>query len=83
MLPTSFLDIFSFQTVVVMKSLSEIKAHQIKLQNRYKHLIEQAYNVRQTDHALSDISEYKAIKLLNKLNRLKYLNREISRTWST
>ena len=83
MLPTSFLDIFSFQTVVVMKSLSEIKAHQIKLQNRYKHLIEQAYNVRQTDHALSDISEYKAIKLLNKLNRLKYFNREISRTWST
>ncbi|MGC1632883.1 MAG: Lacal_2735 family protein [Gelidibacter sp.] len=63
-----------------MKSLSEIKEHQIKLQNRYKHLIEQAYNVRQTDHALSDISEYKAIKLLNKLNRLKYLNRESSRT---
>ncbi|MEO8774425.1 MAG: Lacal_2735 family protein [Gelidibacter sp.] len=62
-----------------MKSLSEIKAHQTKLQNRYKQLIEKAYNVRQTDHALSDISEYKAIKLLNKLNRLKYLSREGSR----
>lgn len=59
-----------------MKSLSDIKAHQTKLQNRYKQLMEMAYNVRQTDHALSDISEYKAIKLLNKLNRLKYLNRE-------
>ncbi|WP_295983325.1 Lacal_2735 family protein, partial [uncultured Algibacter sp.] len=34
------------------------------------------YNFRQTDSALSDISEYKAIKLLNKLNRLKYLQRE-------
>ncbi|MEO5789264.1 MAG: Lacal_2735 family protein [Gelidibacter sp.] len=63
-----------------MKSLTEIKELQIKLQNRYKQLIEQAYNVRQTDHALSDISEYKAIKLLNKLNRLKYLNRESPRT---
>lgn len=59
-----------------MKTLLQINAHQKKLQVRYKQLIEQAYNVRQTDHALSDISEYKAIKLLNKLNRLNYLNRE-------
>lgn len=78
MFPILILDIFNYQTVVAMKTLSEIKAHQLKLQNRYKHLIEQAYNVRQTDHALSDISEYKAIKLLNKLNRLKYLSRENS-----
>lgn len=62
-----------------MKNLIEIKTHQIKLQKRYKQLIEQAYNLRQTDHALSDISEYKAIKLLNKLNRLKYLSRESAR----
>lgn len=59
-----------------MKTLLEIKSHQIKLQMRYKLLIEQAYNLRQTDHAQSDISEYKAIKLLNKMNRLKYLNRD-------
>lgn len=78
-LPTIyFLNIFNCQTVVVMKTSAEIKAHQLKLLNRYKHLIEQAYNFRQTDHALSDISEFKAIKLLNKLNRLKYLNRESS-----
>lgn len=70
------LNIFINQTDRIMKSYSEIKAHQIKLQARYKQLIEQAYNVRQTDHALSDISEYKAIKLLHKLNRLKYLSRE-------
>ncbi|MBO3097316.1 Lacal_2735 family protein [Gelidibacter pelagius] len=61
-----------------MKTSLEIKTHQLKLQTRYKQLIEQAYNVRQTDHALSDISEYKAIKLLNKLNRLKYLHRDIT-----
>ncbi len=57
-----------------------IKTNQIKLNKRYKQLIEQAYNFRQTDNALSDISEYKAIKLLNKLNRLKYLTREQSQT---
>ena len=57
-----------------------IKNHQTKLKERYKVLIEQAYNFRQTDSALSDISEFKAIKLLNKLNRLKYLYREQNQT---
>lgn len=59
-----------------MKELTEIRKHQLKLQQQYKQLIEQAYNLRQTDSALSDISEYKAIKLLNKLNRLRYLSRD-------
>lgn len=55
-----------------------IKKHQSKLDKKYKNLIEQAYNFRQTDHALSDISEYRAIKLLGKLNKLKYLARDTS-----
>lgn len=59
-----------------MKTLAEIKDHQLKLQKRYKQLIEQAYNFRQTDSAFSDLSEFKAIKLLHKLNQLKFLNRE-------
>lgn len=59
-----------------MKTMSEIKFKQVKLQMRYKQLVEQAYNLRQSDNALSDISEFKAIKLLNKLNRLNYLTRE-------
>lgn len=63
-----------------MENLSKLKQSQIKLQLRYKALIEQAYNLRQTDSAQSDISEYKAIKLLNKLNRLKYLNRETTQS---
>ncbi len=53
-----------------------IISHQKKLSKRYKQLIEQAYNLRQTDSALSDISEYKALKLLEKLNRLKFLSRD-------
>lgn len=54
---------------------NRIKRNQQKLNKRYKQLIEQAYNFRQTDSAISDISEYQAIKLLDKINRLKYLNR--------
>ncbi|HLT54128.1 MAG TPA: Lacal_2735 family protein [Flavobacteriaceae bacterium] len=52
-----------------------ILRNQKKLYERYKELVEQAYNFRQTDSAMSDISEYKAIKLLDKLNKLKYLSR--------
>ncbi|GAA4306697.1 Lacal_2735 family protein [Aestuariibaculum suncheonense] len=63
-----------------MDRLDRIKNDQEKLKNRYKLLIEQAYNLRQTDSAQSDISEYMAIKLLNKLNRLKYLAREQQKT---
>lgn len=59
-----------------MNKIENIKNHQSKLNKRYKQLIEHAYNFRQTDSALSDISEYRAIKLLNKLNRLKYLSRD-------
>ena len=61
-----------------MNRIDHIKKHQKKLNERYKRLVEQAYNLRQTDHALSDISEYKAIKLLDELNRLKYLSGETS-----
>ena len=49
---------------------------------QYKQLIEDAYNFRQTDSALSDIFEYNALKLLDKLNRLKYLSREPLQTIS-
>lgn len=57
-----------------------LKTHQKKLSDRYKELIEHAYNLRQTDSALSDISEYSALKLLDELNKLKYLYRETPST---
>ncbi|MFK7782132.1 Lacal_2735 family protein [Psychroserpens sp.] len=48
------------------------------LLSRYKSLIEQAYNFRQTDSALSDFSEYKAIKLLHKMNKQQFLIRDLN-----
>ena len=59
-----------------MKNLTKLNKQRKKLQKRYKLLIEQAYNLRQTDSAESDISEFQAIKLLDELNRLKYLQRD-------
>ncbi len=65
-----------------MKRKDILKQHQQKLNRRYKQLVEQAYDLRQTDHALSDVSEYRAMKLLNKLNKLKFLSRESSQSVS-
>jgi hypothetical protein len=45
----------------------------IKLKKKYLQLIEDAYNLRQTDHALSDFSEYKATKVLYKINKLGFV----------
>ena len=63
-----------------MNRIDTIRIYQDELNKKYKTLIEQAYNFRQTDSAFSDISEYRAIKLLNKLNSLKYLYREQHQT---
>jgi uncharacterized membrane protein YgaE (UPF0421/DUF939 family) len=52
-----------------------IKNRQKKLDERYKELVEQAYNFRQTDSELSDLAEFRAMKLLNKLNKLRYFSR--------
>ena len=55
---------------------SELLISRHKLLHRYKQLIEEAYNLRQTDSAQSDISEFKAIQLLDEINKLRFLNRE-------
>jgi len=57
---------------------TQVKIHQNNLKNKYKQLIELAYNLRQSDASLSDALEYQAILLLNKINRLKYMSRENS-----
>lgn len=44
-----------------------------KLKQKYLQLIEHAYNLSQTDHALSDFSEYKATKVLHKINKLEFV----------
>lgn len=59
-----------------MTPVKSIENRRRLLLSRYKTLVEQAYNFRQTDSALSDISEYKAIKLLHKLNKMKFLERD-------
>lgn len=52
------------------KRLLRKKSH---LKQKYLRLMEDAYNLRQTDHALSDVSEYQATKILNQINKLSFV----------
>jgi len=56
-----------------MTNLNKLLEKKKKLNKKYHQLIEDAYNLRQTDHALSDFSEYKATKVLHKINKLKFI----------
>ncbi|WP_228850864.1 Lacal_2735 family protein [Aegicerativicinus sediminis] len=57
-----------------MNNLNHILNQHLVLRNKYKQLIEQAYNLREIDAELSDISAFNAMKLLNKLNKFKYFH---------
>lgn len=59
-----------------MKTVLNIEDKRKNLKLKYKQLLEEAYNLRQTDSAMSDVFEFSAIQLLNEINQLKYLNRE-------
>ena len=61
-----------------MEAILNLKAKRKTLLEQYKTLIEEAYNLRETDSAMSDISEFKAMELMEQLNKIKYLDREAS-----
>lgn len=61
-----------------MVYLEQLLQRKQDLKLEYRQLIEQAYNLRQTDHALSDISEFKATMVLNEINKLKFIIRDTS-----
>ena len=62
-----------------MNNSDQLLKKRIKLKQKYAQLIEDAYNLRQSDHALSDFSEYKATKILYKINKLEFLVRNTNR----
>lgn len=57
------------------KQLSSFKKH---LQQRYLNLIELSNSYRFEDESISDLAAFKAMKVLEKLNRFRYLNREVA-----
>ena len=58
-----------------LRKLSQYKKH---LDERYRRLVEQSNDYKYIDETKSDRAAYKAMKILDKLNRISYLNNEFS-----
>ena len=58
-----------------MNPINHIQEKRKRLLYHYKVLVEDSYNWRETDAALSDIQEYNAIKTLEEINLLNFLSR--------
>ncbi|AGI26999.1 hypothetical protein [Polaribacter sp. P097] len=47
------------------------------LKDRYVNLVEKSNNYRFVDEAKSDLAAFKAMKLLEKINQVNYLDRDL------
>ena len=63
-----------------MLRVDQIHRYRKHLEERYEKLIERANDYKYIDECKSDRSAFKAMKILEKLNRIKYLDQEYLNT---
>lgn len=61
-----------------MYNYKQFKNYKRHLKDRYVQLLELSNDYRFEDEAMSDMAAYKAMKLLEKLNQVQYLDREVA-----
>lgn len=61
-----------------MSRVNQLFRYRRHLEERYRKLIERANDYKYEDECKSDRSAFKAMKVLEKLNRLKYLDKDIT-----
>lgn len=60
-----------------MYNIKQFNKYRNHLKDRYLKLIEKSNNYRFEDEAKSDLAAFKAMKILEKINQVSYLNREV------
>lgn len=60
-----------------MKNRNQFERYKKHLHDRYVKLVEQSNNYMFEDEAISDLAAFKAMKLLEKINQVRYLEREV------
>jgi hypothetical protein len=58
-----------------LKQLDRYKKH---LKERYLKLVEKSNSYKYEDESISDIAAFKAMKLLEKINQVRYLDRKLT-----
>lgn len=61
-----------------MSRLNQLKSYKNHLKERYSKLSEKSDNYRFIDESKSDNAAFKAMKILGKINRVSYLDKELS-----
>jgi hypothetical protein len=61
-----------------MSRLNQLKRYRNHLKERHSDLVEKSNNYRFIDEPKSDSAAYKAMKILDKINRVRYLDKEFS-----
>ncbi len=60
-----------------MSRLKQLQTYKKHLEDRYLKLSEMSNNYRFIDESVSDLAAFKAMKLREKLNQVKFLDREL------
>ncbi len=60
-----------------MSQLKQLFRYRRHLEDRYRKLLERSNDYRYIDEAKSDIASFKAMKLQEKINRVKYLDNSL------
>lgn len=61
-----------------MSRINQLYKYRKHLEERYRKLVERANDYKYEDECKSDRSAFKAMKVLEKLNRIKYLDKGFS-----
>ena len=61
-----------------MSRLNQLSRYRKHLEERYNKLVERSNDYKYIDEIKSDRAAYKAMKILGKLNKVNYLNKEFS-----
>ncbi len=70
--------IYSLLITYQMSRINQLDRYKKHLEDRYYRLVEKANDYKYVDEGKSDRSAFKAMKVLEKLNRVKYLDQDLS-----
>jgi hypothetical protein len=65
-----------------MSQILQLHRYRKHLEDRYNRLVERSNDYKYEDESTSDQAAFKAMKILEKLNRVKYLDQDFSNSLS-
>lgn len=61
-----------------MSRLNQLHIYRKHLEERYHQLVQRSNDYKYEDESKSDLASYKAMKVLEKLNRVRFLDKDLT-----